>query len=83
MIKENKIGGIFMNKQYQNQAEEALLGVQEGISVLQDSGVLVKTDAETKLLKAFRLLNVINKVSIISRIQGMLEAQTYAKSLDE
>ena len=72
-----------MNKQYQNQAEEALLGVQEGISVLQDSGVLVKTDAETKLLKAFRLLNVTNKVSIISRIQGMLEAQTYAKSLDE
>lgn len=72
-----------MNKQYQNQAEEALLGVQEGISVLQDSGVLVKTDAETKLLKAFRLLNVTNKVSIISRIQGMLEAQTYAKPLDE
>ena len=72
-----------MNKQYQNQAEEALLGVQEGISVLQDSGVLVKTDAETKLLKAFRLLNVTNKVSIISRIQGMLEAQTYAKSLEE
>ena len=66
-----------------NQVEEALLGVQEGISVLQDSGVLVKTDAETKLLKAFRLLNVTNKVSIISRIQGMLEAQTYAKSLDE
>ena len=64
----------------QNQKNEEILGdVRKAIATLYSDGILTKGEEETKLIKAFRMLTEINKVSITSRIEGMLEAQMMEK----
>lgn len=72
-----------MNTQNQNNAEEVLTDVQETITTLHNSGMLAKSEEEARLLKAFRMLNGMNKISAVSRIEGMIEAQTYARMTEE
>ncbi len=63
----------------QNQNEEVLVDVQKAIETLHCNGILTKSEKEVNLIKAFRMLTEINKVSITSRIEGMLEAQMMAR----
>ncbi|MDE6707520.1 MAG: hypothetical protein K2K06_05750 [Oscillospiraceae bacterium] len=65
-----------MNVQSQNQkSEEILVDVQKAIETLHCNGILTKCEEEVRLIKAFRMLTEMNKISITSRIEGMLEAQ--------
>ena len=64
----------------QNQKnEELLVDVKKAIEILHCNGILTKNEEEVHLVKAFRMLTEINKVSITSRIEGMLEAQMIAR----
>lgn len=64
----------------QNQKNEEILGdVRKAIATFYENGILTKSEEETKLIKAFRMLTEINKISITSRIEGMLEAQMMKK----
>ncbi len=40
---------------------------------------IVKNEEKTQILHMYRKLNIMNKVSITSRIEGMLEAQMMKK----
>lgn len=50
---------------------------------LYNNGVLTRSAEEAQVLCMYRKLCQVSKISITSRIEGMLEAQTYAKPLDE
>lgn len=64
----------------QNQKnEELLVDVKKAIEILHCNGILAKNEEEVHLINAFRMLTEINKVSITSRIEGMLEAQMIAR----
>lgn len=65
------------------QTEANLEELQETIATLRSSGMLVKCEEEANLLKLFRMLNKTNKLIISSRIEGMIEAQTYAQMSDK
>ncbi len=62
---------------------EALKEAQKTLATLYSNGTLPRTEEEANFLHIFRELSSTNKISITSRIEGMLEAQTYAKPLDE
>ncbi|GEM_PF-6546941 len=47
---------------------------------LYNNGILARSEEEAQVLSMYRELNEINKISIFSRIEGMLEAQTYQMS---
>ncbi|MBR0484806.1 MAG: hypothetical protein IJJ69_08540 [Oscillospiraceae bacterium] len=47
---------------------------------LYNNGILARSEEEAQILSMYRELNEINKISIFSRIEGMLEAQTYQMS---
>lgn len=47
---------------------------------LYNNGILARSEEEAQVLSMYRELNEINKISIFSRIEGMLEAQTYRMS---
>ncbi|MDE6657361.1 MAG: hypothetical protein K2J88_02125 [Oscillospiraceae bacterium] len=64
----------------QNQKNEEILeDVRKAIATFYGNGILTKSEEEIKLIKAFRMLTEINKVSITSTIEGMLEAQMMKK----
>lgn len=56
---------------------------QKTLSTLYSNGTLPRNEEEANFLRIFRELSSASKISITSRIEGMLEAQTYAKTLDE
>ncbi|MDE5768660.1 MAG: hypothetical protein K2H29_00220 [Oscillospiraceae bacterium] len=63
-----------MDAQNQSQkSEEILVEVQRAIEIFHCNGILTRSEEEVRLIKAFRMLTETNKVSITSRIEGMLE----------
>lgn len=61
--------------------EANLEEIQETIPTLHSSDMLC--DEEKKLLNLFRMLNKTNKLIISSKIEGMIEAQTYARMTEK
>ena len=58
---------------------EILEEAQKTLTALYNNGTLPRSEEEANFLRAFRELNIVNKIGIASRIEGMLEAQMYAQ----
>lgn len=62
---------------------EILEEARRMFTALYSNGALARNEEEAKFLRAFRELDATNRIGIISRIEGMLEAQTYARMTEE
>ena len=52
--------------------------VKKAVAALLGAGVLTANEEEATLLKCFRLLNKVNRLRAISRIEGIAEGQQFA-----
>ena len=62
---------------------EVLEEAQSTLMTLYSNGTLPRNEEEARFLQIFRQLSATNKLIISSRIEGMLEAQTYAQMSDK
>ncbi len=58
---------------------EVLEEAQSTLMTLYSNGTLPRNEEESRFLQIFRQLSETNKLIISSRIEGMLEAQTYVQ----